>query len=46
MLCYDRINLSEGTGINKTSVIFVAIGTFATMGLSFNQMLAVGFLMY
>ena len=50
MLYYDRIEVSEGIDIKKQvhqkSVIFVTIGIFLIKCLSFNQMSAIGVMMY
>ena len=36
MLHNDRIDVSEGIDVNKTSVIFATVGIFYIKGLSFN----------
>ena len=52
MVYYDRIDVSEGTDVNKIrqtnqkSVIFFTIGIFQIKGLRFNQMSAKRVTMY
>ena len=50
MLYYDRIGVSEGIDVNKTSdskeVKFVTIGISQIIVLSFNQIFAIDAMMY
>ena len=50
MLYFDRINVSEGTDVNKTSKSkeydFFSIGIFKTKGSGFNHMYATGVMIY
>ena len=52
MIYYDRIDVSEGIDINKTSasklksVIFVTIGIFEIKGSSSNRMCAIDTMIY
>ena len=46
MLYFDRTDVSEGTDVNKKSMIFVTVGISKIIVLSLNQMFAIDVMIY